>query len=245
MTVAQATSPERGPRGWARPDRRPGRPASGSSTSPSSCSSQGIRQDVAAGDRRPAGLLQGGDLLPLRQQGRHPDGAASALHEFGREALEPWVRAPRPASWARLLDRLIDQMLEHRSLFIFHERNQAAIEDLHRSDTTPTTMTSRPASARPCPTGHRGEIRVHMACAFGAMIGALESSGDVFGRLPVRSARRHPAWCGRLTVDGAVRELDVPARRVGGGPGFRWWGVCPCRSDRRRRRGRHPAHART
>jgi AcrR family transcriptional regulator len=55
------------------------------------------------------------------------------LHEFGREALDTLGQSPvSPASWAALLDRLIDQMLEHRSLFLFHERNQAALEHLHK-----------------------------------------------------------------------------------------------------------------
>ena len=75
------------------------------------------------------------------------------LHEFGREALDAMGddRAS-PEVWVRAARRLIDQMLRQRALFILHERNQAAIEALHRQEAEPNTRTSRTGSARRCRT---------------------------------------------------------------------------------------------
>jgi AcrR family transcriptional regulator len=107
------------------------------------------------------------------------------LHEFGREALEAMGDDASPASWSRLLEGLIDQMLQQRALFIFHERNRAAIEELHRSahdaghediqDRLRTTLSDESVPA---------DTRVRMACAIGAVVGALEFSGDVFADIP-------------------------------------------------------------
>ena len=107
------------------------------------------------------------------------------LHEFGREALDSMGDDASAASWARLLDRLIDQMLQQRALFIFHERNRAAIEVLHRSEHDAghediQDRLRKVLSDESVPP----ETRVRMACAIGAVVGALEFSGDVFGSIP-------------------------------------------------------------
>ncbi len=34
--------------------------------------------------------------------------------------------------WGSLLNELLDQMLAQRKIFLMHERNQAALEKLHR-----------------------------------------------------------------------------------------------------------------
>jgi AcrR family transcriptional regulator len=108
------------------------------------------------------------------------------LHEFGREALQALDDdTATPERWAQLLDQLIDQMLQHRALFMFHERNQAAIEALHQvrndSDHEDLQMRFRQAlSNEDLPV----ETRVRMSCAFGAVMGGLALSGDVFSALP-------------------------------------------------------------
>ena len=108
------------------------------------------------------------------------------LHEFGRDALRSLEgQTPSLELWARLLDQFIDQMLQHRALFIFHERNQAAIEGLHRerheSDHEDMQLRFREAlSNEDLPVG----ARVKMACAFGGVMGALAISGDAFTGIP-------------------------------------------------------------
>jgi AcrR family transcriptional regulator len=55
------------------------------------------------------------------------------LHDFGRAALDTLGKSEgSPEAWGMLLEKLTDQMVEQRSLFILHERNQAAFEALHR-----------------------------------------------------------------------------------------------------------------
>ncbi|MGD0310923.1 MAG: TetR/AcrR family transcriptional regulator [Acidimicrobiales bacterium] len=104
------------------------------------------------------------------------------LHEFGREALESIAGSDvSPQVWARLLDGLIDQMLQQRALFIFHERNQAAIEDLHRRehDGAHEDLQARFREILSNPDIAL-ELRVRMACALGAVMGGLVMAGDVF-----------------------------------------------------------------
>ena len=57
------------------------------------------------------------------------------LHEFGKEALGRMTEEPVTlAFWGELLDQIVGQMLTQRKLFLFHERNQAALEKLHREE---------------------------------------------------------------------------------------------------------------
>jgi AcrR family transcriptional regulator len=110
------------------------------------------------------------------------------LHEFGRGALDTITGSDAsPQAWARLLDGLIDQMLQQRALFVFHERNQAAIEALHRrhheGDHEDLQARFRQVLSNP----HIAlELRVRMACALGAVMGGLIMAGDVFAEVPFK-----------------------------------------------------------
>jgi hypothetical protein len=72
-------------------------------------------------------------------------------------------------------------MLENRALFLFHERNQAAIEHLHKehheADHEDLQVRFRQALSNP---GLSLEGRVRMASAFGAVMASLAMAGDVF-----------------------------------------------------------------
>ena len=57
------------------------------------------------------------------------------LHEFGFDTLaQLGEQEPTSALWADLLDKIVDQMLAHRRIFLLHERNQAAFEALHKEE---------------------------------------------------------------------------------------------------------------
>ncbi len=108
------------------------------------------------------------------------------LHEFGREALRTVEQDDAsPELWAELLDQMIDQMLSQRALFILHERNQAAIEGLHRersdADHEDLQLRFRRALANEAVPV---ETRVRMSCAFGAAMSGLVLAGDVFASVP-------------------------------------------------------------
>ena len=87
------------------------------------------------------------------------------LHEFGKDALGKMTDEPVTLElWGELLGQLVGQMLAQRKLFLLHERNQAALEKLHRDDhdaehddiqeQVPTGARRPPrVVARPCPDG--------------------------------------------------------------------------------------------
>ena len=57
------------------------------------------------------------------------------LHEFGKDALSRLTEETVTLElWGQLLDQVLGQMLAQRKIFLMHERNQAALEKLHRKD---------------------------------------------------------------------------------------------------------------
>ena len=57
------------------------------------------------------------------------------LHEFGKDRCSRMGEGPVTLElWGELLDEIVDQMLGQRKIFLMHERNQAALEKLHRKD---------------------------------------------------------------------------------------------------------------
>jgi AcrR family transcriptional regulator len=108
------------------------------------------------------------------------------LHEFGREALHRIADQPVSLDqWAALLDDLIDQMLTHRKIFLMHERNQAALEQLHREEHEADHDDIQAQFRRIL-----GDARVplrdrfKMACSFGAIFGGVFLAGDAFLGVP-------------------------------------------------------------
>lgn len=108
------------------------------------------------------------------------------LHDVGLRALAAAGQGePGPAGWEALLDGLIDEMLVQRPLFLLHERNRAAIEQLHieghQDDHNDLEARIRALLAeQSVPVA----ARIRLACALGALIGGLLLSGDVFGGVP-------------------------------------------------------------
>jgi hypothetical protein len=105
---------------------------------------------------------------------------------------------------AQILDQLIDQILGHRPLFVLFERNQVALDELHRLrhdaahedvEALFRQVLSNEALAL--------RDRVRMACALGAVMGALVLSGNLFPDVPA-------AELGALVRD-AARDLLMPA----------------------------------
>jgi AcrR family transcriptional regulator len=108
------------------------------------------------------------------------------LHEFGKSALTAVDETDwSPATWTTLLDQFIDQLLEHRALFILHERNRAALEELHRErhDAEHDDMEASFQRVLANPGVALGD-RVRMACAFGAVMGTAVLAGNAFADVP-------------------------------------------------------------
>jgi AcrR family transcriptional regulator len=108
------------------------------------------------------------------------------LHDFGLEALSQLGDLePTPARWADLLDKIVDQMLAHRKIFLLHQRNQAAFEALHKEEHDAQHEDLQANLARVL-SDERVSVRdrVRMAASFGAVLGGIFMSGDAFGDVP-------------------------------------------------------------
>jgi hypothetical protein len=91
-------------------------------------------------------------------------------------------------------------MLAQRKIFLMHERNQAALEKLHRKehDEEHDDIQQRLAQALADPSVSLRD-RVRMACSLGAVFGGLLMAGDAFDNVP-------SAELGSLVQD-AIRDL--------------------------------------
>lgn len=122
-------------------------------------------------------------------------------HEFGQAALARLTgQTITLEAWGSALSELLDQMAAHRKLFLMHERNQAALEKLHRKehDDTHEDFQQRLRQVLADPSAPLRD-RVRMACALGAVFGGLFMAGDAFDSVP-------SAELGSLVQD-AVRDL--------------------------------------
>jgi AcrR family transcriptional regulator len=126
------------------------------------------------------------------------------LHALGRDILDRFdvlddeeiVR-----SWPGLLDEFIDRVIANRELFLLHQRNQSAIEQLaqnerHQAENEDIQQRFRRFLAN---DGLPLEARVRMACSLGAIFSALMGVGGVFGDVPDEEIVRY--------VRAAVRDL--------------------------------------
>jgi AcrR family transcriptional regulator len=108
------------------------------------------------------------------------------LHEFGREFLSTISEGvSSPEEWPTLLDGFIEQLMQHRALFVLQERNRTALERLHddRHEAETDDIENRLKLLLTDETFAVGD-RVRLACAFGAVIGGLLLSGDAFTSVP-------------------------------------------------------------
>jgi AcrR family transcriptional regulator len=104
------------------------------------------------------------------------------LHDFGKAALERLTgQAVTLQTWGSLLDDMLDQMVAQRQIFLLHERNQAALEKLHRKDHDDEhdDIQQRFRQALTNPSLSLRD-RVRMACSLGAVFGGLLMAGDAF-----------------------------------------------------------------
>jgi AcrR family transcriptional regulator len=109
------------------------------------------------------------------------------LHTLGRSILDQLDQytdeRESVAAWPSLLDEFIDQVLANRELFLLHQRNQSAFEQLagnerHTAENEDLEQRFRRFLSNPeIPL----EQRVRMACSIGAVLGALMGMTGMFG----------------------------------------------------------------
>lgn len=117
-------------------------------------------------------------------------------------------------TWGSLLNDLMVQMVAQRKIFMMHERNQAALEKLHRGnhehehEHDDIQQQFRMALGNPSLSLRD---RVRMACSLGAVSGALFMAGDAFDNVSTEELSS--------LVGDAVRDLTLtPAPGGGLGP---------------------------
>jgi AcrR family transcriptional regulator len=104
------------------------------------------------------------------------------LHAFGRTALIKMQREPVTLTlWGELLDEIVDQILAQRQLFLMHERNQAALEKLHREEHDAEHEDIQ-NQFRQVLADTRVPLadRVRMAASFGVLFSSLFLTGEAF-----------------------------------------------------------------
>jgi AcrR family transcriptional regulator len=104
------------------------------------------------------------------------------LHELGRAGLARLSgQTVTLQAWGSLLDELLDLMVSQRKIFLMHERNQAALEKLHRKDHDDEhdDLQQQFLEALADPSLSVRD-RVRMACSLGAVFGGLFMARDAF-----------------------------------------------------------------
>jgi AcrR family transcriptional regulator len=107
------------------------------------------------------------------------------LHGLGEQLLDELEALPdgdaRAQAWPRLLDEFITAVDSNRDLFLLHQRNQNALEDLHNSDRHRAAnddieqQVRRLLASSDIPSA----VRVRMACSVGAVMAGLLAEGLV------------------------------------------------------------------
>jgi AcrR family transcriptional regulator len=104
------------------------------------------------------------------------------LHEFGKAGLARLAgQTVTLQTWGSLLNEVLDQIVAQRKIILMHERNQAALEKLHRKDHDDDhdDIQQRFRQALADPSLSLRD-RVRMACSVGAVFGGLLIAGDAF-----------------------------------------------------------------
>jgi AcrR family transcriptional regulator len=131
------------------------------------------------------------------------------LHDVLQETLSSLVGPEQTvSSWKAMFDRVIDQMLANRRLFILHERNRAALEQLH-SEAHESDHDDFEGQFRRVLADERVSLRdrVRLSCSLGAVMSGLFLGGDLFSEVDTGSL-------GQLLRD-AVRDLLEPGSPEG------------------------------
>ena len=127
------------------------------------------------------------------------------LHELGSDLLDELDaladEREAVAVWPHLLDRFIDDVVANRDLFLVHQRNQRAFEQIvnderHRQANDDIENRFRRVLANP---GIPLADRVRMSCSIGAVMVGLMGADTLFGEEP-------PERIAEL-VRGTVHEL--------------------------------------
>lgn len=135
------------------------------------------------------------------------------LHDIGRQAIEGLRQLPAGAdSWAALLDELVAEMLANRKIFVMHDRNRSAFEQLHRREHAGAHEEIEDELRRAIgDTSLSWRDRVRMASAAGAVFTTLAVYGDLLRDVPSDElGEQLRATVGELLGRGAKSRRTAP-----------------------------------
>jgi AcrR family transcriptional regulator len=123
------------------------------------------------------------------------------LHGIGRDILATLSDGQTSLEqWGEVLERLVDEMLSQRTIFLMHERNQAALERLHREEHDAEHEDLQNQLRRLLADGRTPlRDRVRMAASVGVVFSTLFLSGEAF-------ATAQDAEVGEL-LRGVIRDI--------------------------------------
>ena len=107
------------------------------------------------------------------------------LHALGENALGQLADVGADATledWRAVIDEFLDQVIAHRKLFLFHVKNENALEALQHTDHNQTDHADFQEQLRRVFTSPALPLplRVRLSCAIGAVMGALMFAGEAF-----------------------------------------------------------------
>jgi AcrR family transcriptional regulator len=106
------------------------------------------------------------------------------LHDVFKEAVGVDGMDTDPETWPALFDFLIDQMLTNRKLFLMHERNRAAFEEIHREGHQAEHFDLEAQIGRILSDPDLSlRDKVRFTCAQGAVLGGLAFSAVAFNQV--------------------------------------------------------------
>jgi AcrR family transcriptional regulator len=109
------------------------------------------------------------------------------LHEMGRRLFNAFgevdVHSTSAQEWADLLDEFVEGVQSNRDIFVLHQRNHRALEQLQHSDQHAAEHEDFERQVRRVieDPALPLRMRVRLACAFGAVVGTLVEAGESFG----------------------------------------------------------------
>lgn len=143
------------------------------------------------------------------------------LHQLGKEALARMRECDEGsrsiAMWAELLDSAIDQIASNRKLFLLHERNHNAFEQLAQSERHRAEHDDFEEELHKFLANSDIPIadRVRMSASWGAVMGTFMMVSDVFGDVSDEELTR--------LIRGVIHDLLFPTKppfaRGAGAPG--------------------------
>jgi AcrR family transcriptional regulator len=125
------------------------------------------------------------------------------MHDLVRDLVDQLKEHPGPEQWSALIYEALDRAIANRQIFLLHERNRAAFEELHDkghdSDHEDMETVFRQVFGDPAIPA---ATRIRMICSFGAAMTGVVMGASMLGNVDSDTLRQY--------VKESVADLLVP-----------------------------------